>query len=116
MIRGLHSMFYSPKADAMRKFLRDRLGLKGFDVGEGWLIFGIDGEIGCHPSKKKFHELSFWCDDIGATVKALKRKRVVFTMPVEDHGYGFVTCFKMPDGSKVQLYQPKYKQPKRRRK
>jgi hypothetical protein len=26
----------------------------------------------------------------------------------QDHGYGFVTYFKVPGGFDVQLYQPKY--------
>jgi hypothetical protein len=33
MIRGMHAMFYSSKADELRAFLRDRLGLHGTDVG-----------------------------------------------------------------------------------
>ena len=33
MIRGMHAMFYSSQADALRVFLRDKLGLKGSDVG-----------------------------------------------------------------------------------
>jgi hypothetical protein len=33
---------------------------------------------------------------------------VEFTQEVEDHGYGFVTYFKVPGGFAVQLYQPKY--------
>ena len=28
--------------------------------------------------------------------------------PVEDHGYGLVTFFKVPGGFEIQLYQPKY--------
>ena len=115
MILGVHAMVYTPKADATRAFLRDKLGLKGFDVGGGWLIFDLPGEVGCHPEKKKFHELSFYCDDIGKTVKQLKKKGVKFTMPVEDHGYGLVTYFKLPDGQKVQLYQARYKKPARKR-
>ena len=39
MIRGMHAMFYSSEAEALRAFLRDKLGLKGTDVGGGWLIF-----------------------------------------------------------------------------
>jgi hypothetical protein len=37
MIRGMHAMFYSSQAEALRAFLRDKLGLKGTDVGGGWL-------------------------------------------------------------------------------
>ena len=39
MIRGMHAMFYSSQADALRAFVRDKLGLAGTDVGGGWLIF-----------------------------------------------------------------------------
>ena len=39
MIRGMHAMFYSSEADALREFIRDQLGLAGTDVGGGWLIF-----------------------------------------------------------------------------
>ena len=46
--------------------------------------------------------------DIEKTVAELKAKGVEFTKPVEDHGYGFVTFFKVPGDFEVQLYQPKY--------
>ena len=39
MIRGMHAMFYSSHAPELRAFLRDKLGLQGTDVGDGWLIF-----------------------------------------------------------------------------
>ena len=34
-----------PKADALRAFFRDVLGLPHFDAGEGWLIFDLAGEV-----------------------------------------------------------------------
>ncbi len=43
-----------------------------------------------------------------ATVRELEAKGVEFTQAPEDHGYGFVTYFKVPGGFNVQLYQPKY--------
>ena len=36
MIRGMHAMFYSSEAEALRTFLKDKLGLAGTDVGGGW--------------------------------------------------------------------------------
>jgi len=54
------------------------------------------------------HDISFYCDDIQKTVAELRAKGVEFTKDVADHGYGFVTCFKMPGNLEVQLYQPKY--------
>jgi len=41
MIRGVHTMFYSSQADALRAFLRDKLGLSATDIGQGWLIFDL---------------------------------------------------------------------------
>ena len=33
MIRGMHAVFYSSQAEALRMFLKDKLGLAGTDVG-----------------------------------------------------------------------------------
>ena len=49
MIKGVHTMFYSSKAEELRGFIRDKLGFRSTDVGEGWLIcvcedHGADGE------------------------------------------------------------------------
>jgi hypothetical protein len=38
----------------------------------------------------------------------MQARGVVFTQPIEDHGYGLVTFFKVPGDFVVQLYQPKY--------
>jgi catechol 2,3-dioxygenase-like lactoylglutathione lyase family enzyme len=112
MIRGVHTMFYSSQAEASRAFLRDVLGFPFTDVGEGWLIFDMpEADMGIHPAdmaQPGTHAISFYCDEIEDTVAALKSKGVEFTMPVEDHGYGLVTYFKMPGEVLVQLYQPHY--------
>lgn len=114
MIRGLHAMFYSSEADELRAFMRDKLGFKGTDVGGGWLIFETpEADIGVHPTDGNqppsgTADISFYCDDINATVQELRSRGVEFTQEVEDHGYGFVTHFKAPGEFKVQLYQPKY--------
>ena len=116
MIRGMHGMFYSSQAEALRAFLRDKLGLRGTDVGGGWLIFEApQADLGVHPvegssAASGTAEISFYCDDIHGTVAELRGRGVDFTQEVEDHGYGFVTYFKVPGGFKVQLYQPKYAQ------
>jgi predicted enzyme related to lactoylglutathione lyase len=116
MIRGVHTMFYSSQADELRAFLRDVLGWTYTDVGEGWLIFDApEADMGVHPSdasqphaKAGTHAISFYCDQIEQTVAELTAKGVEFTMPIEDHGYGLVTYFKMPGEVLVQLYQPHY--------
>lgn len=114
MIRGLHAMFYSTQAAELRAFLRDKLGLKGTDVGDGWLIFDApEADLGVHPTDGKeavsgTADISFYCDDIAATMRELKAKGVEFTQDVQDHGYGLVTFFKAPGDFTIQLYQPKY--------
>ncbi len=115
MIRGVHTMFYSSEPEALRAFLRDKLGLPYTDVGQGWLIFDLpEADMGCHPAEPDngtpsgTHDISFYCDDIEKTVAELQARGVEFTEPIADHGYGLVTHFKMPGNMKVQLYQPRY--------
>lgn len=114
MIRGMHAMFYSAQAEALRAFLRDKIGLAGTDVGDGWLIFDApEADLGVHPTEGNnpasgTAEISFYCDDIVKTVGELRERGVVFTQEVEDHGYGLVTFFEVPGDFKIQLYQPKY--------
>lgn len=115
MIKGVHTMFYSSKAKELRDFLKDKLGLKARDIGEGWLMFDIpEADMGVHPADKSHgapsgtHDISFYCDDVVKSVTALKKRGVVFTSDIEDHGYGLVTFFKVPGGFELQLYQPKY--------
>jgi hypothetical protein len=108
-------MFYTSEAEALRAFLRDKLGFPCSDVGDGWLIFDLpEADMGCHPAddvdggRSGTHAISFYCDDIERTVAELKKRGVEFTAPIEDHGYGLVTFFKVPGGFELQLYQPKY--------
>ena len=114
MIKGMHAMFYSSQADELRIFLRDKLGLQGTDVGGGWLIFNPpEADLGVHPADENGGvsgkaDISFYCDDIKATVAELQQRGVEFTQEVEDHGYGLVTHFKVPGDFVVQLYQPSY--------
>lgn len=115
MIRGLHAMFYTSQPEELRAFLRDKLGLRSADAGEGWLIFqAAEAEIGCHPedagkgAPAGTHDISFYCDDVRSTVAELKARGVEFTEEVADRGFGLVTHFRMPGGVKAQLYQPRY--------
>ena len=115
MIRGVHTMFYTSEPEALRAFLRDKLGLRATDVGDGWLIFDVpEADMGCHPADDRdakpsgTADISFYCDDIHGTVASLRAKGVEFDHEVQDHGYGLVTHFKVPGGFKVQLYEPRY--------
>ncbi|MBA2662562.1 MAG: VOC family protein [Bradymonadaceae bacterium] len=110
MIKGMHAMYYTPKADEARAFVRDKLGFPCSDVGDGWLIFDVpEADLGFHPSEgETTHDISFYCEDIHATVAELKEKGVEFLAEVEDQGFGQVTYFAMPGGLKVMLYEPRY--------
>ena len=115
MIKGVHTMFYSSEPEALRTFVRDKLGFPNTDVGDGWLIFDLpEADMGCHPADTEhgapsgMHAISFYCDDIATTVAELKARGVEFTGEIADHGYGLVTYFKVPGGFAVQLYQPHY--------
>jgi hypothetical protein len=107
-------MFYSSQPDALRAFLKEKLGLGGTDVGDGWLIFDApEADLGVHPTdgedvQSGTADISFYCDDINQTVAELRGRGVEFTQDVEDHGYGFVTYFKVPGDFRVQLFQAKY--------
>ncbi len=108
MIKGVHALFYTTDAEAARAFIRDKLGLPYVDTGGGWLIFDTpEGDIGCHPSDRPFHAVSFYCDDLDSTIAELGRKGVRFT-PVKEEEWGRVTTFELPGGGPIQLYQPKY--------
>ena len=115
MIRGMHAMFYSSQAAELRAFLRDKLGLSGTEVGEGWLIFDPpEADLGVHPTEEHgppsgTADISFYCDDIHATVSELRGRGGEVVDDIEDHGYGFVTHFRVPGGFTLQLYEPKYK-------
>jgi predicted enzyme related to lactoylglutathione lyase len=114
MIRGLHAMFYSSQARELRDFFRDKLGFQGTDVGDGWLIFDQpEADLGVHPTEDEdppsgTPSISFYCDDIEATVMDLKSRGVQFSQGIEDHGYGLVTFFRAPGDFTIQLYEPKY--------
>ncbi len=115
MIKGVHAMFYTSEANEFRAFVRDKLGLRWSDVGEGWLIFEApEAEIGCHPPAEEkdcpagTHSISFYCDDLAATVADLRRKGVEFTDEITDAGFGLTIHFRMPGGVVAELYQPRY--------
>ena len=112
MIRGMHGILYTPKAEEAREFIRDKLEFDSVDAGEGWLIFQIPkAELAVHPADDAHHEVCFWCDNIEKTVESLTQKGVVFASPIKDDGWGHTTTFEIPGGVKVLLYEPKHPQP-----
>ena len=116
MIKGVHTMFYTSEPEELRAFFRDKFGLPSTDVGEGWLLFDLpDAELGCHPTQTDRGDMpsgtahiSFYCDDIEATVSELKKRGVEFVGGIDDHGYGLVTQLRAPGDFTIQLYEPRY--------
>jgi predicted enzyme related to lactoylglutathione lyase len=115
MIRGVHTLLYTSKAEELRAFLRDKFGFSFTDVGRGWLIFDLpEADMGCHPADTRdgqpsgTHYLSFYCDEIEATVAELRARGVEFTDGISDVGYGLATHFKVPGDFELELYQPRH--------
>ena len=113
MIHGAHAILYSRKPEADRKFFRDVLDLPHVDVGGGWLIFGLPpAEVAVHPSRKNnVHELYLMCDDIGALIATMRKRKVKCT-PARDQGYGVFTTVTLPGGGKLGVYEPRHARPK----
>jgi hypothetical protein len=115
MIKGVHTMFYSSKAEELRAFIRDKLGFPCRDVGGGWLIFDLPAaEMGCHPAHPEPGKvsgspyISFYTDNLDATIAELKGCGVEFSGEVTHTEYGRVTRFKVPGDFEIELYQPHY--------
>jgi catechol 2,3-dioxygenase-like lactoylglutathione lyase family enzyme len=108
-IIGMHALIYSKKADETRAFLRNVLGFASVDGGHGWVIFAAPpAELAVHPAEgEEYHELYLMCDDVDATVAALKAKGVS-TREIRDQGWGRVTQIVLPSGDELGLYEPRH--------
>lgn len=108
-ITGAHVLLYTPAAEELRGVVRDVLGWRYVDAGDGWLIFALPpAELGVHPSEgSTHHELSFMCDDVAATKKELEAKGIELRGEPEDMGFGIGLTMVLPGGVEVLLYQPK---------
>jgi len=105
MIIGAHAIIYSSDAEADRDFIRDVLGFRSVDAGDGWLIFALPpAEVAVHPDKVGGrHELYLLCDDIEATAAHLG-----ISTPISDQRWGRLLQITLPSGAELGLYQPKH--------
>ena len=122
MITGAHFLLYSRDPEADRRFLRDVLGFRGVDAGDGWLIFALPpAEIAVHPSSANFvqrhaeHDLLgailyLMCDDLPSSIQSLESKGVTATA-VTDAEWGLMTTIRLPSGGEIGLYQPRHPTP-----
>ena len=111
MINGMHAVVYTPKTDEMRAFFRDVLGFPCVDAGGGRLMFALPpSEMATHPADpgREHHELSFMCDDVEATVAALRARGVEFAGDITDRGWGVTIYIVLPDATQVMLYEPRH--------
>ena len=120
MFTGAHVLLTSENPEADRAFLRDVLEFPHVDTGEGWLIFKLPpAELGLHPQEEEetTHRhagnpllggvLYLMCDDLSATVAALRKKKVRCRRVVAAP-WGKATSFRLPSGGEVGLYQPRH--------
>ena len=114
MLSGAHVVLYSKDAEADRAFLRDVLGLRHVDAGGGWLIFALPpSEVAVHPAEPAdagSHELYLLCDDLKATVKALKARKAKVSS-VNELPWGSLVQVTLPGGGELGLYQPRHPRP-----
>jgi len=103
---------YTKDAEADRAFFRDVLQFSSVDAGHGWLIFAMPPlEAAFHDSDKNDqHELFFMCDDMAATLKDLKSKRVKVS-DVSEQRWGKLATLTLPGGGKIGLYEPSHPTP-----
>ena len=112
MISGAHVIVYSADAAADRIFIRDVLGLRSVDAGDGWLIFALPpAEVALHPADHNgAHELYLLTEDVAALVSDLRGRNVRCTDP-EDRGWGVLTQVTLPGGGHLGIYQPRHARP-----
>lgn len=110
MINGTHAIIYTRNAEAVRAFFRDVLEFPHVDAGGGWLLFALPpAEVAMHPTDGEGSvEFYLTCDDISATVTSLRSRGVEFDGDVKDQGYGLEATIKLPDGSRLGLYEPRH--------
>jgi hypothetical protein len=113
LITGIHAIIFTRDAEGVRAFLRNVLELPSVDAGGGWLIFALPpAELAAHPAEEEGrHELYLMCDDIQATVTALRAKGVDVSDEISDEGFGLMTSMALPGGGRLALYEPRHASP-----
>ena len=112
MITGVHAIVYSPAADEVRAFFRDKLNLPNVDAGGGWLIFALPpAELAVHPAEQPSQELYLMCDDLDSTIAGLDQEGVRLSQPITEADWGRVAAVALPGGSELALYEPRHPSP-----
>jgi hypothetical protein len=108
-------VIYTKDSEADRAFFRDVLEFPSVDAGHGWLIFAMPPlETAFHDSESNDrHELYLMCDDLAATLKDLRSKKVKIS-DVSEQRWGKLASITLPGGGKVGVYEPKHPTPLKR--
>ena len=108
-ITGIHTLLYSPEAEALRDTLRDVFGWHHVDTGGGWLIFALPpAEMGVHPAEEPAHQISIMCDDLATTMDELSAEGIEFNGEPWQETWGHVVIMTLPGGVDVMLYEPRH--------
>jgi hypothetical protein len=109
-ITGAHVLLFTPAAEELRAVLRDVVGWRHVDAGDGWLIYALPpAELGVHPDETStHHELSLICDDVASTKAELETKGIEFRDEPKDLGFGIGVTMLLPGGVEVLLYEPRH--------
>jgi predicted enzyme related to lactoylglutathione lyase len=110
MMTGAHVVLYSTDAEADCAFLRDVLGWRWVDAGEGWLIFQLPpAEVAVHPTDGLArHELYLMCEDLETTLADLAARGVPIAGPPTELRWGLRAIITLPSGAELPLYQPRH--------
>ncbi len=118
MLRGIKFVGVPVKnQDVSLKFYTEALGMKvatdqPFNDKKRWIELLIPGAQtgvalftpdGHEKRIGEFQSISFWCEDVFATVKSLQAKGVTFTKEPTNEPWGSVAIFKDPDGNQFVL-------------
>jgi hypothetical protein len=118
MIIGAHFLLYSKDPEADRAFLRDVLGFRWIDAGDGWLLFALPpSELAVHPAAENFvqshadHNLSgavlyLMCEDLRNMIQFLEAKQPGSSSEIVEAPWGSKTTIRLPSGGEIGLYQP----------
>jgi catechol 2,3-dioxygenase-like lactoylglutathione lyase family enzyme len=118
MIRGIKFVSVPVRdQDASLKFFTEKVGFKvatdqPFDGTQRWIELMIPGAEtrlvlftppGHEAEIGGFKPISFWCDDVFATAKALESRGVTFSKKPKTEPWGTAAIFKDPDGNEFVL-------------
>lgn len=115
MISAVHVVVFTPRAEQVRAFFRDVLGLPAVDAGGGWPIFALPpAEVAVHPDDgPDRHEIYLMCTDLDATIGELREKGVDVEGGISEQSWGRLTTVRIPGAGTIRLYQPRHPGPPR---